>query len=273
MIIQTGQAKINVELFPSSERESTFVFLLHGFTGSASDWEAVIPLLPKKFSYAAVDLIGHGKSESPENIELYSANSLAQQLDKVFNQLTKKKFIVLGYSMGGRAALTYAVHHPEKLSGLILESASAGTAYEKLREERRQSDAKIIKLIEEKPLEEFIDYWINQDLFATLKTFPAEKLAKIQNSKFKIQKIGLINSLKGFGTGVMPALYNEIHLITSKTLLITGELDTKFTKINSELVELFPKAEHVIVKNTGHNVHLEKPEEYVGLTNGFLSQF
>ena len=270
MIIQTGQAKINVELFPSSERESTFVFLLHGFTGSASDWEEVIPLLPKKFSYAAVDLIGHGKSEAPENIELYSANSLVQQLDEVFNQLTKKKFILLGYSMGGRAALTYAVHHPGKLSGLILESASAGIADEKLHEERRQSDSKIIKLIEEKPLEEFIDYWINQDLFATLKTIPAEKLAKIQNSKFKIQKIGLINSLKGFGTGVMPALFNEPHLVTCKALLITGELDQKFTQINSELEKSFPSAKHVVIQNAGHNVHLEKPEEFVKSLYKFL---
>ncbi len=78
--------------------------------------------------------------------------------------------------MGGRAALSYAVKYPEKLAGLILESTSAGIADEKLREERVRSDEKIIKIIEEKSIEEFVEYWMNQDLFASLKNLPKEKI-------------------------------------------------------------------------------------------------
>ena len=271
MIIQTSNVRINVEYFPSSEKESTFVFLLHGFTGSTNDWKEIIPHLSKKFSYAAVDLVGHGKSESPENLELYLASSIINQLHKVIDHFTQKKFILLGYSMGGRVALSYAAKHPDKLSGLILESVSAGITDEKLREERIRSDENIIKMIEEKSLEEFVEYWMNQDLFATLKNWPKEKLAAIKNSKLKIQKMGLINSLKGFGTGVMPPLDDKLDLIKCKTYLITGELDKKFTQINSELVKSFPSAKHVIVKNAGHNVHLEKPDEFGRLVNGYLT--
>ncbi len=273
MRIQTSQIKVNVEGFPSAEKESAFVFLLHGFTGSSEDWLEIIPLLPKKYAYVAVDLIGHGKSESPVDQKLYTAQSLVQQLDEVFNHFTKKKFILLGYSMGGRAALFYAVHHPEKLSGLILESTSAGITDEKLREERRQSDAKIINLIREKSLEEFVDYWMDQDLFSTLKSIPEEKLLNANVAKLLNSKIGLINSLKGFGTGVMPALHDKLHLINCRTLLITGELDKKFTQINSELVKLFPSTKHVVVKNAGHNVHLEKLEEFINIADNFLTGF
>ncbi len=56
----------------------------------------------------------------------------------------------------------------------------------------------------------------------------------------------------------MPPLHDKLHLIKCKTLLVTGELDTKFTQINSELVKSFPSAKHVVIKNAGHNVHLEK---------------
>lgn len=292
MIIHTSQTKLNVEYFPSLEKDAPFVFLLHGFTGSSCEWIDIISGLSGKFSYAAIDLIGHGKSESPSNPDLYTADSLVHQLDEVFSHFTHGNFFLIGYSMGGRAALTYTAHHPEKLTGLILESSSAGIADEKLKEERNQSDEKIIKMIEEKPLEEFIDYWMNQDLFASLRKLPKDKFEQIKNSKacpelvsgskfkslsrtslgIKSQKVGLINSLKGFGTGVMPALYDKLHLIDCKTLLITGELDKKFTQINSELVKSFPSAKHLIVENTGHNVHLEKPEEFVKAVNEFLER-
>lgn len=273
MLIQTTQAKINVNLFPSDGNDSPFIFLLHGFTGSSEDWEEIIPLLPKKFSYAAIDLIGHGKSEAPENVEIYKAESLVRQLDEIFNHFTTRKFILMGYSMGGRAALTYAVHYPERLNTLILESSSAGILDEKQREERRLNDAKIIKLIEEKSLDEFIDFWINQDLFATMKNIPLKRVLRSQILKVKNQKIGLINSLKGFGNGEMPALYNKLHLVKCKTILITGELDKKFTQINSELEKLLPNAEHIIVKDAGHNVHLEKPEDFVGVIKNYLFGF
>ncbi|OGU80936.1 MAG: 2-succinyl-6-hydroxy-2,4-cyclohexadiene-1-carboxylate synthase [Ignavibacteria bacterium RBG_16_35_7] len=253
---------MNVEYFPSADKETTFVFLLHGFTGSTNDWKEIIPNLKKIYSYVAVDLIGHGQSDAPNELELYKTPSLLAQLDDVFNHFTKNKFILIGYSMGGRAALSYATHFPEKLSGLVLESSNAGIANEKLKAERVQYDEKIIKMIQEKSLEEFIEFWMNQDLFASLKNLPKEKLLRSQKSKVKGQKIGLINSLKGFGTGIMPPLHEMLHLVKCRTLLITGELDTKFTQINVELVNLFPSAKHVVVNNAGHNVHLEKAEEF-----------
>ena len=280
LIIHTSKVKLNVEYFPSLEKNAPFVFLLHGFTGSSADWIDIIPGLSEKFSYAAIDLIGHGKSDSPTNVDIYTSNSIVQQLNEVFKYFTEDKFFLIGYSMGGRAALSYAVQFADKLSGLVLESTSAGIADENLRNERRQSDEKVIKLIEEKPIEEFIEFWLNQDLFASLRKLPKDKFEQIKiskaypelvsGSKLKIKKIGLINSLKGFGTGVMPAFHDKVHLIKCNTLLITGELDKKFTQINSELVKSFPSAKHVVVKNAGHNVHLEKPEEFVRKVNEFL---
>lgn len=269
MIIHTQDVKLHVEYFPSLEKDASFVFLLHGFTGSSNDWIEIITQLNPRFSYVAVDLIGHGKSESREDTKLYTDQSLVQQLDELFNHFTKDRFILIGYSMGGRAALTYAVHHQEKLSGLVLESTSAGIADEKPREERRQADSKIIKLIEEKTIDEFVEFWMNQDLFASQKKLSEEKLAKSKWLKARNKKVGLINSLKGFGTGVMPALHDKLHLVKCKTLLITGELDKKFTQINSELVKSFLNAEHVVIKDAGHNVHLERLEEFVSVVMNF----
>ncbi len=270
MIISTSGVKINVYYLPSTEKEAAFVFLLHGFTGSSNDWNEIIPNLNKKFSYVAVDLIGHGQSDSPNELEHYKTPSMIAKLDEIFRHFAKERFILMGYSMGGRAALSYAAQYPDKLAGLILESTSAGIADEKLRQERILHDEQVIEILEKKPLEEFFKFWMNQGLFSTLNSIPEEKLLKAKAAKLLNNKIGLINSLRGFGTGIMPPLYDKLNSIRCKTLLITGELDKKFTQINSEIVKFFPSAKHLVVKNAGHNVHLEKPEEFGSMINRFI---
>lgn len=273
MIIQTSNVRINVECFPSSEKESTFVFLLHGFTGSANDWDEIIPHLNKKYSYAAFDLIGHGKSDAPNELVHYTTASMINQLHDIFRHFTKDRFILVGYSMGGRAALSYAAKYPEELLGLILESTSAGIADEKLRKERVLHDEQVIEIIEKKPIEEFFKFWMSQDLFSTLKSIPEEKLLQAKAAKLRNNKIGLINSLRGFGTGVMPPLHDKLNSIKCKTLLITGELDSKFSNINRELKKKIINSRHEIVKDSGHIVHFEKREEFVKVVNEFLEEF
>jgi len=270
LLISTSNVKINVEYFPSVEKDPTFVFLLHGFTGSSKDWEEIIPQLNKNYSYAAIDLIGHGQSDSPPDVDRYTASSMVEQLDEVFNHFTKIKFFLVGYSMGGRAALSYAVQYPGKLSGLILESTSAGMADEELRKERILHDEKIVEIIEKKPIEEFFKFWMSQDLFSTLNAIPEEKLLQAKAAKLHNNKIGLINSLRGFGAGVMPPLHNKLKSIECKTLLITGELDSKFSNINRELKEKIINSRHEIIKDSGHIVHFEKPDMFVEVVNEFL---
>ncbi|MCB0748244.1 MAG: 2-succinyl-6-hydroxy-2,4-cyclohexadiene-1-carboxylate synthase, partial [Ignavibacteriae bacterium] len=58
--------------------------------------------------------------------------------------------------------------------------------------------------------------------------------------------------------------------INQKALLITGELDNKFTNIAEKANNILPNTNFVKVKNAGHNVHLEKPQEFLKLLNTFL---
>ena len=91
--------------------------------------------------------------------------------------------------------------------------------------------------------------------------------------EFKIRSnnvTGLTNSLLGFGTGRMHSYFCELERIKTSVLLITGSLDFKFSEIAKEANNLFPNSYHAIIENAGHNVHLEKPEEFLKLLNSFL---
>ncbi len=259
----------NVEL-ENEKSGSTFLFLLHGFSGSSSDWKNITPQLDPSYITAAVDILGHGKSHSPADRSFYETSSLVNNLHFLIKNFTDEKVFLLGYSMGGRLALSYAVKYKQNVSGLILESASAGIESEAERIIRVENDEELAKFIEENSLESFVDYWMNIDLFKTQKKLDKEILSVIRKEKLQNNKTGLANILRGFGTGKMPYMSDLLKEVPAETLLITGGLDKKFTRINKKMVNHFPRAIQIIVKDAGHNVHLEKPKEFLLSVNRLL---
>jgi len=273
MNIKFAGFNINAELKSLSGSQSGLIFFLHGFTGSSEDWDQIIPNINPRFAFAAIDLIGHGKSDSPQEFAYYMADPISDQILNAVDAFTKEKIILIGYSMGGRAALNFTLKYPERVKGLILESVSPGIKSGRERKERIKKDTELAKFISTHSMQDFVDYWMNIDLFATQLRFSKSKREEIKKKKLKNNRTGLINSLKGFGAGVMLPLYDQLQNINCKTLLITGGLDIKFTEINSGISKIFPSAKHVIIDTAGHNTHLEEPAKFTRTVNEFLEQF
>ncbi|MBT8379465.1 MAG: 2-succinyl-6-hydroxy-2,4-cyclohexadiene-1-carboxylate synthase [Ignavibacteria bacterium] len=273
MLLSYYDIKLNVEFFSEFNPKNKSILFLHGFTGCANDWKEVAEKIGPEFNKIALDLIGHGKSDSPGVVKFYKSDESNEQILFILNHFEIDKLILCGYSMGGRTALRFASTHPEKISTLILESTSAGIENEAERKSRIKSDETLANFIESHSIEEFVEKWMGLEIFKSQKALPKEKIQKLKNAKSKNLKIGLANSLRGFGTGVMPYLGNELKKMNFPILLITGELDEKFTIINGDLVKYFKNAEHKIIPDAGHNVHLEKTIELVSVIKEFLIQF
>ena len=273
MKIISDSVNINFEYFNSFERNRNTILMFHGFTGSLDDWREIYSSLNPNFNFIGIDLVGHGKSDSPVIVDKYSPQTLSKQINDILNNLSIEQVIILGYSMGGRAALNFAISHPNKIRRLILESTTAGIESKKIRIERIKIDEELADYIESHNIEEFVELWMSKEIFNTQRRFSNEKLKNIRKKKTLNSKIGLANSLRGFGTGRMGFFGNKLNQINCPVLLITGELDTKFTKINSVLVKIFSNAKHKIIKNAGHNTHLEEPGRFVTTANELLNNF
>ena len=249
--------------------EKTPVVFLHGFTGRAADWQFIFDKIPKKFSPIAIDLIGHGETDSPENPDYYSFHAIVHHIDSIISQLDIQKFIIAGYSMGGRAAMVYSLKNPQKIKAAVLESTSPGIEDYRLKKERVELDFLLSDKIKKEGVESFIEYWFNIPLFESLKKHPYfgdEKKLRNQNSS-----TGLANILSSFSTGLMPSLWGKLPLLEFPILLLNGELDEKYSNIHSEMKNKLPKAIHKSIPECGHNVHLEKPELFTKLVSDFLN--
>ena len=273
MFLQYENIKLNFENFSDFDSKKKTILFLHGFTGSANDWKDIAKVLDKRFNKIAVDLIGHGKTSSPNDINFYMIDSIIDQIEKIIQHLGLKEVILCGYSMGGRTALNFAVNKPNLLTGLILESTSAGIRNKNERDKRKYNDEELASYIENNPIKDFITRWLDQEIFGTLRRFSNEKIKIIKEEKMKNSRTGLANSLRGFGTGVMPYLGSELIKLKIPTILISGGLDDKFTQINKSLRKLFPSAKHMIISTSGHNTHLEEPKKFVRIINDFLKRF
>lgn len=137
-------AKLNVRGIDThveiwNEEASQTLVALHGFTGSTETWRNLASALPQ-VRIVAIDLIGHGQTAVPEHFSRFSMQEQLSDLEEVFHQLQLEKFTLLGYSMGGRIALSYAISYPTRVEKLILESASPGLRTSEERMERCERD-------------------------------------------------------------------------------------------------------------------------------------
>ena len=236
--------------------------LLHGFTGSAGTWSGLTAALAADYTVIAPDLIGHGRSDAPEDVDRYRMPRAVDDLVALVRQLGHGRAAWLGYSLGGRTALQLVVQHPEAVEALILEGASPGIADGDERAARVASDEAMAERIERDGVEAFVDTWERVPLFATQLSLPAETRAAIRATRTANTATGLANSLRGMGAGAQDPLLDRVAGITVPTLLIAGELDTKYVEIARDMARTMPDATMHLIEGAGHAAHLERPEAF-----------
>jgi len=262
--------RVNFQVWNEEGHET--IVLLHGFTGSIKTWAQLSKQLPSSIRIIAIDLLGHGKTDAPANASRYSMTEQIEDLECLFQQLKLQQFTLLGYSMGGRVALSYAVSYPDRIKHLILESASPGLDSKEEQEARRKADELLANKIEQFGIENFVNQWENIPLFSSQKKLPLEVQQAIREERLGQTEIGLANSLRGMGTGAQTSLWNELERISFPVYLITGELDQKFCRIAKLMKERIPKAEQIIVSNVGHAIHVENSTQFATIVKKVFSK-
>ena len=246
--------------------------LLHGFTGSARSWGPLAEMLAARFTLLAVDIVGHGGSSKPEEVDRYAIDRAARDTVDAMLAFGFRQSAWLGYSMGGRLALHMAAAFPEAVERLVLIGASPGLADPEERETRRTSDEALADRIEREGVPAFVDHWESLPLFATQARLPAGMRLAIRRGRLANDARGLANSLRGMGTGAQPPLHDQLSDITAPSLLLAGALDAKFAAIAGDMAATMPDARALRVPDAGHAPHVEKPAYCVRTITAFLEE-
>lgn len=243
--------------------------LLHGFTGSTETWSSFTTRLESKFKVIAVDLPGHGHSSSPDDPSRYSLERFADDLAMVLDTLQVAQTSLFGYSMGGRAALRFAVAHPHRVSRLILESTSSGIRDEHMRLQRADADNTLANVIERNGMESFVARWESLPMWESQSALPDAGRAQLRAQRLANNPKGLANSLRGAGAGADAPILGRSAGITAPTLVLAGELDPQYIEHGRRLAAAIPNAELKVIPKAGHAIHLEQPDAVIGEITAF----
>jgi 2-succinyl-6-hydroxy-2,4-cyclohexadiene-1-carboxylate synthase len=237
------------------------LLFIHGWMGSSEDYQQVIELLRSQYYCIAIDLPGHGKTETIGDDRAYdfiiTANNIIQLLDSLEIDICA----IAGYSFGGRLALYLALEYPNRFDRVILESTSPGLATATERQTRIANDAQIIQQLETENFADFVTNWYRQKLFTGIDTDP--EFPSLLDRRMTNNPHNLAKSLKYAGLAQQPYLGDRLKIHPRPILLLVGALDRKFLSIAQNLTQISPHITRQIIPHCSHNIHFQQPELWI----------
>ena len=116
-------------------------------------------------------MIGHGDSDIPDENQAYTIPQMIEDLHTVIYYMVGESYYLMGYSMGARIALSYALEYEREIKGLILESGSVGIASDAERAARRKADEDLAVHIEEHDGAWFAARWAEAPILRVKNSF------------------------------------------------------------------------------------------------------
>ena len=263
------------------------VVLLHGFSGTHRAWDGVVARLdPERYLPLALDLPGHGEAadlsprpapavpvvggpwgEPAPPTPSIPGHGAAADSERPITfpgcvahvlAASPERFVLCGYSQGGRIALHLALAAPERVSRLVLVSTSAGIEDTAERAQRRLSDERLADELESggwAGFDSFIERWRTQPLFAG-ELPEASRLAREDQRRNRPDALAAV--LRGVGTGEMEPLWDRLAKLKMPVTVLVGARDEKFQASGKRMTELLPDAQLVVAAG-GHGLPLENP--------------
>jgi len=232
--------------------------LLHGFTHTGASWNGVRAALGERYRALAPDIRGHGSAGDAEPVSL----------EAVIHDVAaaaRERFVLAGYSMGGRIALHVALALPERVERLILISMTPGISDPAEREARRRADERLAVEVERLGLEEFARRWQATGVLAGQ---PATVAAAAHADRLRNTPAGIARVLRGLGPGTMPSAWHMLGELRMPVVIVAGERDEKYVGIAEKMERGIVGADLVIVPAVGHAVHLEAPDHVAAIIPG-----
>jgi len=131
-----------INIFYTDQGKGTAVVLLHGFLENSTMWKSFLPVLTKKNRVICIDLLGHGKTNCLGYI--HHMELMAEAVEAVLKHLRLPKYYMIGHSMGGYVALSFAETNQNKLKGLCLMNST----YEADDDERKALRKRANKMVQ-----------------------------------------------------------------------------------------------------------------------------
>ncbi|WP_457331103.1 alpha/beta fold hydrolase [Rhizobacter sp. P5_C2] len=225
--------------------------LLHADAGRASQWDALIAVLPRDRTIAAFDFRGHGDSAPAADAD-YSFSGRAADVGAVMNELGFEKAVLVAHSGGSAVALAYAEQAPARVAALMLVDPPADPrAIPPNVREQFVRDAAGDKGLE-----------ATQAFYASIAGNNPEVRTRV------LADVAVTNAAAIAGVSAALAAWNPEPALDA----FAGPsfvLASPGTDAQRALYKLRPRIPHRVVAGVGHWIAIERPDEVATALTGF----
>ena len=250
------------------------IVLLHGGGPGASSWSNFarnIPVLAKSFHVIAVDQPGYGQSDKPTEHPQYCVHSASALNDLLDTLEITGRVDLLGNSLGGGAAVRFALDYPDRAGRLVL--MGPGGLSVNLFAPDPTEGVKNLGKFSYQPTRENLEAFLRIMVFDQKLITPElvdERFAAASTpeSLAAAKAMGKSFSSGDFELGM---LWREAYKLRQRVLLIWGRED-RVNPLDGALVALkmIPRAQLHVFGGCGHWAQLEKFDEFNRLATDFL---
>jgi len=244
--------------------DGTPVLILHGLFGRRRNWQAIQKRLSSVARIVTADMRNHG--DSPWD-DAMSYPAMAADLGKLIDDLDSGPVVVVGHSMGGKAAMTLALTHPERVLGLMVIDIAPVT-YE-------HSYMPYIDAMRSVPLGELQRRSEAEPYMTEAIPDPGVRAFLLQNLGQDETGLKWQVNLDAIARGLPDILefpHGAGHPYEGPALFVRGaNSDFVQDSHTPQIDNLFPAAEHADVAGAGHWVHAEKPEDTIRHISDFTN--
>ncbi|NBC69858.1 alpha/beta fold hydrolase [Paenibacillus sacheonensis] len=246
-----------------AEGAGSVIVLLHGFCGSSSYWEKVVPQLETAGRVIVPDLRGHGRSSAPQ-APVYEMEAFASDLAQLLEHLNVGKIRLIGHSLGGYVSLAFAEKHPDRLAsfGLVHSTAKPDG------EEAKANRDKAAGTLRADGIASFVEGLVPK-LFA-----PAHRESMADEVK-RIIEVGLGTDAEGaaataLGMKARPDRTSVLDGLSVPRLLVAGSEDGVIPPANTFTTD-GPQVTQSLLEGCGHMSMVEAPQRLAAEILAFLN--
>lgn len=250
------------------------IVFLHGAALNAHTWDVVCLSLRQQYHCHALDQRGHGESSWAEDAD-YSGDAHRGDIEAFVDHLGLDQFVLVGHSMGGFNAFTYAFHHSHRLAALVLVDSGPTMLTKGAR--------RIVEFVTETAELDSLDHVIQKAIefnprrdprllrHSVLHNFRQNPNGKWTRKTDLRMWHGLTN--RGRDREQLAERFRQVHRISCPTLIVQGGLSDVFTRDDAQaLAQQFSNGHFTQVGEAGHTVQGDNPRVLAEVLSGFLGK-
>jgi pimeloyl-ACP methyl ester carboxylesterase len=256
-----------VKLFYRHFGEGKPVVILHGILGISDNWVTIGRRLAEKFSVFIPDQRNHGQSPHSDTFSYYA---LTDDLFEFMEDHELADPVLIGYSMGGKVAMNFALQHPHRVAKLVVVDISVRN-YPSRQQHLDIMDAMLSVDFDAVSSREDVEMIIGEKMVSRkLSAFILKNLYRIGKTRFgwRLNIRSIYQNIENVFDGV------ELPYSSNVPALFIRGGDSDYIPDDDfpAILEKFPGAVFRTIPNASHWVHADKPDELCSLLSNFLEK-